>query len=135
MRRLLLFAFVLALAATLSAAAAVRPSGGGRHAFRPGLSVGGHVAGLLPGQRARLTIRVKNRLRRTIHLRSIRTTVGPAAPGCSGKNLMVARYRGRLRVKPGRWARVTVSVRMRLDSPDACQGKVFPLKFHSRASA
>jgi hypothetical protein len=82
-----------------------------------------------------MTIRVTNRLRGVVHLRSVKTTVHAAARGCSGKNLVVAAYRGRLRIRPGRTARVTVSVRMRLDSPNACQGKVFPLTFMGQASA
>ena len=83
----------------------------------------------------RMTIHVKNRLHRTIHLRSVKTTVRAAARGCSGTNLVVAAYRGRLRIRPRGWSRVIVSVRMRLDSPNACQGKVFPLTFKGQASA
>ena len=135
MRRLLPFAVVLALLATLTAAAAIGASGKRRHISRPGLALSGHVAGLLPGQRARMTIHVKNRLHRTIHLRSVTTTVRAAARGCSGTNLVVAAYRGRLRIRPGRWTRVIVSVRMRSDSPNACQGRVFPLTFKGQASA
>ena len=135
MRRLLPFALVLALIATLTAAAAIGASGKRRHDSHPGLALSGHVAGLLPGQRARLTIAVRNRLRRAVHLRSVTTAVRTAARGCAGRNLAVARYVGRLRIGPGRRARVTVSVRMRRDSPDACQGKVFPLVFRGRASA
>ena len=135
MKRFLPFAVVLVLVATLTAAAAIGASGKRRPSSHPGLALSGHVAGLQPGQRARMTIRVKNRLRRTIHLRSVKTTVRAAARGCSGTNLVVAAYRGRLRIRPGRWARVSVSVRMRADSPSACQGKVFPLTFKGQASA
>jgi hypothetical protein len=134
MRRLLPFAVVLALVATLSAAA-IGASGKRRHISQPGLALSGHVAGLLPGQRARMTIHVKNRLHRTIHLRSLRTTVRAAAPGCSGKYLVVAAFHGRKRIRAGGWSRVFVSVRMRPDSPNACQGKVFPLTFKGQASA
>lgn len=135
MKRLLPFAVVLALLATLSAAAAIGAAGKRRHGSHPGLALSGHVAGLLPGQRARLTIHVTNRLRRVIHLRSIETTVRAAARGCSGKNLVVSAYHGRLRMRPGGRSRVTVSVRMRAESPNACQGKVFPLTFKGQASA
>ncbi len=135
MRRLLPFAVVLALLATLSAAAAIGASGKRRHISEPGLALSGHVAGLLPGQQTRMTIHVKNRLHRVIHLRSIRTTVRAAASGCSGTNLVVAAYRGRLRIRAGGWSRVFVSVRMRRDSPNACQGKTFPLTFKGQASA
>jgi hypothetical protein len=128
-------ALVVALLATLSAAAAIGASGTRRHSSQPGLALSGHVAGLLPGQRARMTIHVKNRLHRAIHLRSVKTTVRTAARGCSGKNLVVAAYRGRLRIRAGGWSRVLVSVRMRADSPNACQGRVFPLTFKGQASA
>lgn len=135
MRRLLPLAAVLALVATLSAAAAIGGSGPRRHGSHLGLGLSGHVAGLMPGQRARLTIHVKNRLRGVVHLRSVKTTVRAAARGCSGKNLVIAAYHGRLRIRPGRSAQVTVSVRMRRDSPNACQGKRFPLTFVGQASA
>jgi hypothetical protein len=135
MRRLLPFAVILVLLAALSAAAAIGASGKRRHSSRPGLALSGHVVGLLPGQHTRMTIHVKNRLHRTIHLRALKTTVRAAAPGCGGRNLVVAPYRGRLRIRAGGWSRVFVSVRMRLDSPNACQGKVFPLTFEGQASA
>ncbi|HET7759016.1 MAG TPA: hypothetical protein VFK62_03775 [Gaiellaceae bacterium] len=136
MRRLVPFAVVLLLLATLSAAAAIGASGKRRHVSQPeGLALSGHVVGLLPGQHARMTIHVKNRLHRTIHLRSLKTTVRAAAPGCGGRNLVVAAYHGRLRIRAGGWSRVFVSVRMRLDSPNACQGKIFPLTFKGQASA
>ena len=127
-------AVVLVLVATLSGAA-IGASGGRRQIAHPGLALSGHISGLLPGRRTRLTIDVKNRLRRVIHLRSITTTVRSAARGCSGKNLVVAPYRGRLRIGPGGSARVTVAVRMLLESPNACQGEVFPLTFRGQASA
>ena len=137
MSRLLPFAIVLALVATLSAAAAIPgPGDGPRHSsHRIGLVLSGHVGGLMPGQRAQMTIHVTNRLPRIVHLRSVKTTVRAASRGCSGKNLVVAPYRGRLRIGPGRSARVGVRVRMRLDSPNACQGKLFPLTFMGQASA
>jgi hypothetical protein len=135
MRRLLPFAVVLALLATLTAAAAIGGSDKRRHSSHAGLALSGHIAGLRPGQRARMTIHVKNRLHRTIHLRSVKTTVRAAARGCSGANLVVAAYRGRLRIRAGGWSRVFVSVRMRPDSPNACQGKRFPLTFEGQASA
>ena len=137
MRPLLPFAMVFGVFATLSAAAAMPgPGDGPRYVSHPGgLALSGHVAGLMPGQQARLTIHVTNRLRRVVHLRSVRTAVRAAARGCSGKNLVVAPYRGRLRIGPGRSARVTVRVRMLLDSPNACQGQLFPLTFAGQASA
>lgn len=135
MRRLVPAAVVLALVGTLSAAAAIGGAGGHRHLSRAGLTLSGRVAGLLPGQRTRLTIRVRNRLRRPVHLRSIRTTVHAAGHGCSGANLVVGAYRGLLRIGPGRSRLVTVRVRMRRDSPNACQGKRFPLTFKGQASA
>jgi hypothetical protein len=135
-RRLLPLGVVVALVVTLSAAAAIGVPGKRRHiSSRPGLGLSGHVAGLLPGQHARMVIHVKNRLHRAVHLRWIKTTVRDPARGCSGKNLVVEAYHGRKRIRAGGWSRVIVSVRMRLDSPNACQGKVFPLTFKGQASA
>jgi hypothetical protein len=135
MTRLLPFALVVALVATLTAGAATRASGNRRHAFRPGLVLRGHVAALLPGQRARMTIQVKNRLRRAVHLRSIRTTVRAPGRGCAAGNLVVRPYRGKVRIGARRSRSVVVAVSMRRDSPSACQGTVFRLTFQARASA
>lgn len=136
MRQLLPFTIVTALVATLSATAMPGPDDGPRPiSHAGGLALSGHIAGLMPGQQARMAIHVRNRLRRVVHLRSVKTTVHAAARDCSGKNLVVAPYRGRLRIGPGRSARVTVRVRMRFNSPDACQGELFPLTFTGQASA
>ena len=134
-RRLAPVAAVLALVATLSTAAAIAAAGSHPRKARSGLALSGHVTGLVPGAHRLLTITVRNRLRRTVHLRSISTTVHAAASGCSGRNVVVADYHGRRGIAAGRWVRVHVRVSMRLGSPAACQGKVFPLTFRGQASA
>lgn len=98
------------------------------------LKISGHVDGLFPGARTRLRLRVKNRLPVAVVLRSIRTTVSDGAPGCSGRNLSVARYRGSLRIAAHRSRRVRVRVAMSGSAPDSCQAARFPLRYTGRAT-
>ena len=128
---------VLAAAAVLvlSGASALGSLGPGhRAAAREGLTIRGHVGGLYPGARKRLSLVVHNRSARVIHVRSITTRVRDARRGCKGKNVRVSRYSGRLRVGPRGWQRVPVQIRMLRAAPDACKKAVFRLKFHGTAT-
>jgi hypothetical protein len=128
---------VAALAAVLvlSGASALGSLGPGhRSAVPERFAVRGHVSGLYPGAHKRLGLVVHNRSRRVIHVRSITTRVRDARRGCSGKNVRVGRYSGRLRIGAGGWRRVSVQIRMLRSAPDACRKAVFRLKFHGTAT-
>jgi hypothetical protein len=110
-------------------------AGGPRHrAGQRLLTLTGHVAGLYPGARRRLTIVVRSRTQRALRIRSVTTRVRDAGPACRRRNLRVSSFRGRLRVRPRRARRIAVTVSMRRDAPNACQGALFPLVFRGRAT-
>jgi hypothetical protein len=130
-------ALVLSTAAVLvlSGASALGSLGpGNRAAAHQGFSIRGQVGGLYPGARKPLSLVVHNRSAKVIHVRSITTRVRDARAGCSGKNVRVGRYRGRLRVGPHGWRRVSVQIRMLRTAPDACKKAVFRLRFRGTAT-
>jgi len=120
--------------APLVAAGVVRALASGHGRPSRGFTLAGHVKGLYPGARRRLVIVVRNRGRRPLRVRSVTTRVRDASAGCSGRNLRVSRFRGRVRVRARRSRRIAVSVRMLPESPAACQGAIFPLVFRGRAT-
>jgi hypothetical protein len=125
----------LAVAAGLFATAAAFGALGASHRrAAAGFRLSGHVTGLYPGQRKRLVIVVHNRGKRALRVRVITTRVRDASRACRARNLKVASFQGSLRVRAHRSRRVAVRVSMRADSPTACQGAVFRLAFHGRAT-
>jgi len=122
------------LAVALTAATAIGSTGVGRAKGGKGFSLSGHVTGLFPGQRKRFVIVIHNRGRQAIRVRVITTRVRDASSACKARNLRIASFHGNLLVRPHRHRRVVVSARMRVDSPSACQGKLFRLAFHGRAT-
>jgi hypothetical protein len=129
-------ALVLSAAAVLvlSGASALGSLGGQRPVTREGFTIRGHAGGLYPGARKRLSLVVHNRSATAIHVRSIATRVRDARPGCTGKNVRVGRYLGRLRVGPHGWRRVSVQIRMLRSAPDACKRALFRFKFRGTAT-
>lgn len=127
-------ALVVLLAIGLTAATAIGSTGIRRVKKRSGFSLAGHVDGLLPGEHRLLVITTRNRGRTPLLVRSIVTKVHDASPKCTGGNLHVARFRGRLRLKSRGSRRIVVSVWMSPASPSACQGATFRLSFQGRAT-
>jgi hypothetical protein len=125
-------ALVVATATVLTSAAALGP--GHRTTAKSGLTIRGHVRGLYPGAHKKVRLVVRNRSRRALQVRSIRTRVRNAGPLCSGKYVRVDRFKGRVRLGPGRWRRVFVRIRMLETAPDACQRAKFPLEFRGTAT-
>jgi hypothetical protein len=109
----------------------------------PGLRGHGEASGFYPGLHQPLWVRVRNPLDDRVRVRSIRTRVGSAGPGCSSDNLVARHSRGLRQLRRGNWRhvripphgsrRVRVRVWMRPRAPDACQGATFPLRFRIRA--
>jgi hypothetical protein len=133
-RRLARAGLVAVVAIALTAATAIGSTGAGRATRGKGFSLSGHVTGLYPGQRKRLVIVVRNRGSRVLRVREVTTHVRDASAACKARNLRIASFHGSLRVAPHGWRRITVRASMRLDSPSACQGAVFRLAFHGRAT-
>jgi len=124
----------VAVSALFGTAAALGGLGANHHHAAAGFKLSGHVTGLYPGQRKQLVILVHNRGQRPIRVRVITTDVRDASAACKARNLWVATFHGSLRVRGQRSRSVVVSARMRVDSPSACQGAVFRLAFHGRAT-
>jgi hypothetical protein len=127
-------AIVLAAGAFFGTAAAVGALGASHGRSPAGFKLSGHVTGLYPGQRKRLVIVVRNRGSRTLRVRAVTTRVRDASGGCTARNLRVTAFHGALLVAGHRSRSVVVRASMRADSPTACQGAVFPLAFHGRAT-
>jgi hypothetical protein len=132
--------FAVALASGAAAYAAVVGNGGGQ-AVRwaqaadkrgPHLAVSGHLMGLYPGSEKRMRVKVRNRLRHPVKVRSVRAIVRKAGPGCPARNLVARPYRGSQRVPPHRTRRVGLAIAMRPRAPDSCQGTRFPLHLKAR---
>lgn len=128
-------AAVVVAALVVSGAAALGALGPSRpETPKGGFTIRGHVRGLYPGARKKLQLVVHNRARHAIELRSIKTRVHDARPGCSAKYLRVDRFRRRLRLAPRSWRRVSVRARMLKSAPDACKRATFVLEFRGVAS-
>jgi hypothetical protein len=98
-----------------------------------GFVVSGHVTRLYPGRRARMKVHVRNRKPFAIRVTRISVTVRSRTHGCSGRNVRVRPFRGRLRVKARGRRLLRMRVRMIRAAPNACQGVRFTLRFHGRA--
>jgi hypothetical protein len=127
-------ALLLAAGALFGTAAAFGALGANHRRDAAGFRLSGHVTGLYPGQRKRLVIVVRNRGTRPIRVRVVTTRVRDASRACKARNLRVAAFHGPLRVAGHRSRRIVVRASMRADSPTACQGAVFHLAFHGRAT-
>lgn len=127
-------ALLLAAGALFGTAAALGALGASHRRNAAGFKLSGHVTGLYPGQRRRLVIVVRNRGSQALRVRRVTTRVRDASRACKAKNLRVAAFHGTLRVAGHRSRRIVVRASMRADSPTACQGAVFHLAFHGRAT-
>ena len=133
-RKLVRAGLVALVAIALTTASAIGSTGLGRAKKGTGFSLSGHVTNLLPGQRKHLVIVVRNRGSRALLVRVVTTQVRDASRACKARNLRVAAFHGALRVAGHRSPKIAVRVSMRADTPCACQGAVFRLAFHGRAT-
>jgi hypothetical protein len=127
-------ALVGLLAIALTAATAIGSTGISRGTKGGGFTLSGHVSGFLPGERRLLVITARNRGRTPLLVRSVVTHVHDPSAACSGGNLQVSKFRGRLRLDGRGSRRIVVTVSMSAASPSACQGAVFRLSFKGRAT-
>jgi hypothetical protein len=99
-----------------------------------GFSVTGSVSGLYPGGKAWLPARVRNPYRRPLRLLSLTVAVRGGRRACSGANLEVRPFRGRLVIPPRRARVVRLLARMPLTAAPECNGARFPLIFRGRGT-
>jgi hypothetical protein len=97
-----------------------------------GFTVTGSVSGLFPGGKAWLRATVRNPYRRPLRLVSLTVDVRSGLRACSGSNLDVRPFRGRLVVPSRRTRVVRLLVRMPLTAAPECSGARFPLTFRAR---
>jgi hypothetical protein len=107
------------------------PSGGGATA-PTAYEVKGSVAGLFPGARLPVAVRIENPYGFAISVRSIEVAAADAG-SCSRANVRVDGLPAPVTVPAGGEVVTTLTVRMRNDPPDACKLASFPLTFTSRA--
>ncbi len=116
-----------------------RAGGAAAGAASPGLSGYGEASGFYPGRHQAVWVRVRNPFDDRVRVRSIRTRVADAAPGCASDNIVARHSRGLRQLRRGNWRhvripphqsrRVRVRMRLRARATDACQGATFPLRF------
>ena len=111
--------------------AAVPASGGGQGASRFRLS--GSVDGLYPGAKRFMSVKIRNPYRRPIRVVSVSAQVGRGKRFCSGANLHVRPFRGRLVIPRRQTRSVPLRVEMPLTAAPECDGARFPLVFRARA--
>jgi hypothetical protein len=105
------------------------------HASKMSLSITGSVVGLYPGATLPLVLTVTNTKAQAIKVTSIATAVGKASKLCGAYNVHVTTFSGKLLVPAGAKATTTVEVLMVHAATNACQGAVFPFRYHGLASA
>ena len=127
-------ALVVAAATVLTGASALGSLGPEHKSTKKSFTLRGHVRGLYPGARRKLSIVAHNLTGRPLRVRSISTRVHDARRTCRARNVRVGRYHGTLRLRTHQWRRVSVRVRMLRSAPSSCQKAVFRLEFHGTAT-
>jgi hypothetical protein len=112
--------------------AAVPASGGGQRSavkFR----LAGSVGGLYPGARRLMRVKIHNPYRRPIRVVSVTAKVKGGARYCTGANVDVRPFRGRVVIPRRRSRVVRLRVQMQPTAAQECSGARFPLLFRARA--
>jgi 5-hydroxyisourate hydrolase-like protein (transthyretin family) len=81
-----------------------------------------------------MRVHAENRTTRSVAVRSLHTRVLDAAAGCPASSLEVEPLDGDYRLGRREDRAMTVGVAMRRDTPDACQGAEFRLRFRARVT-
>lgn len=97
-------------------------------------TISGNVRGLYPSKTRSLVLTVTNRLRSSITVRSITTSVSNATASCTSGNVAVTKFSGSLVVAAGKTAETTVYATMAKSAPNVCQGKKFPFHYAGMAT-
>jgi hypothetical protein len=92
----------------------------------------GSIEGLYPGARRAMKVTVRNPFVRTMELVSVRAGVERAGRACSGQNVVVRPFRGRLRIPARRRRVVRLLVAMAPTAAEECKRARFPVRFRAR---
>lgn len=102
---------------------------------RSTVKLSGHVESLYPGVPGTLEVRAVNRTHRRLVLTKVKARARTAGPGCPASAIAIRPARPRAKLAP----RGSVSVRLHTmllpDSPPACEGATWPLRFRARATS
>jgi hypothetical protein len=118
---------------TLVGLLAAVPASGKRHPAQVGFRVSGSVQGLFPGARRFMSVKIRNPYGRPMRLVSLSADVRRARRLCTGSNVDVRPFRGRLSISPRRTRVVRLLVHMQPTVAEECKGARFPLRFRAKA--
>ena len=118
---------------TLVGLLAAVPASGGAHRNAVRFQVSGSVQGLFPGARRFMNVKIQNSYQRTMQVVSVSADVRRARRLCTGYNVDVRPFRGRLSIPPRRTRVVRLLVHMQPTAAEECKGARFPLRFRAKA--
>ncbi len=117
---------------TLVGLLAAVPASGGAHRKAVQFRVSGSVSGLFPGARRLMNVKVRNPYRRPLLVLSLSAQVRRARRLCTGSNVDVRPFRGRVPIRPRRTRVIRLRVEMQPTVAEECKGARFPLRFRAR---
>jgi hypothetical protein len=112
--------------------AAVPAAGKPRRPLVP-FKVTGSAEGLVPGAPGFIRVKIRNPYRGPMRVVSVTALVRNASPRCTGWNLDVRSFRGRLVIPRGRTGVARLRARLPLTAAPECAGARFPLDFRAKA--
>jgi hypothetical protein len=118
---------------TLVGLLAAVPASGGARPDAVQFRVSGSINGLFPGARRFMNVKIRNPYKRTLRVLSVSADVRHARRLCTGSNVDVRPFRGRLSILPRRSRVVRLLVEMQPTVAEECKGARFPLRFRARA--
>jgi hypothetical protein len=117
---------------TLVGLLAAVPASGGRQPALVGFHLSGSVGGLYPGARKYMAVKIRNPYKRALRVVSIDVDVRRARRLCTGSNLDIRPFRGRLTIRARRTRTLKLLVGMEPTVAEECKGARFPLRFRAR---
>jgi hypothetical protein len=117
---------------TLVGLLAAVPAAGGKKPSQLRFRISGSISGLRPGVPRLMRVKVHNPYRRPLRVLSVRAHVGGGRRFCTGANLHVRPFRGRLVVPRRRTRTIRLRVEMPVTAAPECLGARFPLYFRGK---
>jgi hypothetical protein len=118
---------------TLVGLLAAVPASGGEQRSPVRFRLSGSISGLYPGAKRFMSVKIHNPYRRAIRVVFVSAEVGRGKRFCTGANLHIRPFRGRLVIPRHSMRIVRLRVAMPLTAAPECDGARFPLIFRARA--
>jgi hypothetical protein len=99
-----------------------------------GFRIKGRAAGLIPGARGDLVLKIENPFGFAIVVHRVDVIAEDASNHCGADNLRSPGLISAVRIGAGDQVKVTVPIKLRAKAPPACEGASFPLSFSGRAT-